>query len=46
MSKKIYYYTDELNDDFAEESIKHVDIDSNIYITIFFGKSYHLLYIG
>lgn len=29
MSKKIYYYTDELNDDFAEESIKHVDIDSN-----------------
>lgn len=29
MEKKIYYYTDELNDDFAEKSINPIKIDEN-----------------
>ena len=29
MEKKIYYYTDELNDDFAEKSIEPIKIDEN-----------------
>lgn len=29
MENKTFFYTDELNDDFAEENIKHIDIDSN-----------------
>lgn len=29
MENKTFYYSDELNDDFAEENIKHIDIDSS-----------------
>ena len=29
MDKKVYYYSDELNDDFAEKSIEPIKIDEN-----------------